>query len=77
MAPALGAKMADRLLRAGEVAEILSIPAFSVYQLARDGDLRFAAVRIGERRLRFRSDLLESYIAAGGRSPDDEPAGAA
>jgi excisionase family DNA binding protein len=55
--------MKDSMLTAGEVAERLSISTYSVYALARSGEL--PAVRIGPRRLRFDSARLEELIAGG------------
>jgi excisionase family DNA binding protein len=57
----VGAAGPARLLGAGEVAQVLGVPATFVYALARRGEL--PTVRIGERYVRFRSEALERWIA--------------
>jgi excisionase family DNA binding protein len=53
-----------QLLKADDVAEILSLPRLRVYELARQGIL--PCVRIGERQIRFDRTALQAWIERGG-----------
>jgi excisionase family DNA binding protein len=56
-----------QLLKAEDVAEILSLPKLRVYELARQGQL--PCVRIGERQVRFARSALREWIECGGSTP--------
>jgi excisionase family DNA binding protein len=49
------------LLTADDVASVLGVPRTFVYSLARRGEL--PTVRIGERYVRFRAQVLDRWIA--------------
>lgn len=53
-----------QLLKAEDVAELLSLPRLRVYELARQGKL--PCVRIGERQIRFARSALQTWIEHGG-----------
>lgn len=53
-----------QLLKADDVAELLSLPRLRVYELARQGKL--PCVRIGERQIRFARAALQIWIERGG-----------
>lgn len=55
-----------RLLRAEEVADILSVPVSTVYEAARAGRID-GVVRLG-RNVRFDAAKLEEWIANGGQA---------
>ena len=61
-----------QLLKAEDVAEILSLPRLRVYELARQGQL--PCVRIGERQIRFARTALREWIEGGGNSVHKEEA---
>lgn len=61
-----------QLLKAEDVAEILSLPRLRVYELARQGQL--PCVRIGERQIRFAKAALREWIEHGGSSLPKEEA---
>jgi excisionase family DNA binding protein len=64
------------LMTVDEVAALLALERETVWSLGREGALRFAVIRIGgpRGRMRFRRDLVEHWIEAGGPL---QPAGAA
>ena len=55
----------SKLLKADEVAEMLEVSEDRVYQLVREGIL--PACYLG-RQIRFSADLLNEFIAKGGKS---------
>lgn len=61
-----------QLLKAEDVAELLSLPRLRVYELARQGKL--PCVRIGDRQIRFAKAALCEWIECGGNSVQKEEA---
>jgi excisionase family DNA binding protein len=53
--------MAERLLTAGEVAELLAVPKTRVWSMSRRGEI--PTVRLGPREVRYRPEDIERWIA--------------